>query len=373
MALPHSPGRASDLSSMADSDSPSRTRRLSHKSSGSSILSKLVAGKHPFSKSARKLHEPIEVPPRDASLPVESRRAVPSSSYASGATEEDAIASTHSSLSNLEQQSGADTPQETNATDHSTIGLTPLEQQRQELVDRVVAEARNNKKAPLDEIGRRRFEQAGFGDLIDKQGDVEVETHWLKPVVHVSHPITQLNLANSPGNHCPQDTYRVSHRDRSRDTRPPRLVGFPYSSIGQADGSPRIQPIHDPDPIMLQPRHRMFSPRTGHWHEVIGDAEAISLLGEDAFLNGPKQYREIRRAALPGLDSSYEDQPEEIKAMYNGKARVIERETVEGGPTGHWHKIMGGSSSKEDVDDDVHLVDGLEGLPEGIRTMHVSI
>jgi hypothetical protein len=124
---------------------------------------------------------------------------------------------------------------------------------------------------------------------------------------------------------------------------------------------------------MLQPRHRMFSPRTGHWHEVIGDAEAISLLGEDAFLNGPKQYREIRRAALPGLGSSYEDQPEEIKAMYKGKARVIERETVEGGPTGHWHKITGGSSSKEDVEDDVHLVDGLEGLPEGVRTMHVSI
>ena len=124
---------------------------------------------------------------------------------------------------------------------------------------------------------------------------------------------------------------------------------------------------------MLQPRHRMFSPRTGHWHEVIGDAAAISLLGEDAFLNGPKQYREIRRAALPGLDSSYEDQPEEIKAMYKGKARVIERETVEGGPTGHWHKITGGSSSKEDVEDDIHLVDGLEGLPEGVRTMHVSI
>jgi hypothetical protein len=117
----------------------------------------------------------------------------------------------------------------------------------------------------------------------------------------------------------------------------------------------------------------MFSPRTGHWHEVIGDAEAISLLGEDAFLNGPKQYREIRRAALPGLDSSYEDQPEEIKAMYTGKARVIERESVEGGPTGHWRTIMGESSGKEIVEDEVHLVDGLEGLGEGVRTMHVSI
>jgi hypothetical protein len=122
---------------------------------------------------------------------------------------------------------------------------------------------------------------------------------------------------------------------------------------------------------MLQPRHRMFSPRTGHWHEVIGDAEAISLLGEDAFLNGPKQYREVRRAALPGLDSSYEDQPDEIK--YPGKARVIERETVEGGSTGHWHLLKGNSSTKDEVEDDIHLIDGTEGLGEGLRTMHVSI
>lgn len=122
---------------------------------------------------------------------------------------------------------------------------------------------------------------------------------------------------------------------------------------------------------MLQPRHRMFSPRTGHWHEVIGDAEAISLLGEDAFLNGPKQYREIRRAALPGLDSSYEDQPDEIK--YAGPARIIERETVEGGPTGHWQTIKGKFSSREGAEDDVHLIDGLEGLGQGVRTMHVSI
>jgi len=115
----------------------------------------------------------------------------------------------------------------------------------------------------------------------------------------------------------------------------------------------------------------MFSPRTGHWHEVIGDAEAISLLGEDAFLNGPKEYREIRRAALPGLDSSYNDQPDEIKQA--GKARVIERETVEGGPTGLWHRLTGDSSSRSVVDDEVHLVDGLEGLGEGVRTMHVTI
>ena len=209
MALPHSPGRASDLSSMADSDQSSRTRRLSHKSSGSSFLSKLVAGKHPFSKSARKLHDPVEVPPRDTSLPPGERDVTPSPPAVTGTIGDHAIASTNSSYSNLEQQSEPVTTRDTAATHQAVSGFTPLEQQRQELVDRVVGEARKNKKAPLDEVGRQRFEQAGFRDLIDKKGDVEVETHWLKPVVQVSPSKTQTNIANSTGNYHPKDTYRV--------------------------------------------------------------------------------------------------------------------------------------------------------------------
>ena len=219
---------------MADSESSSRTRRLSHKSSNSSFLSKLVAGKHPFSKSARKLHDPVEIPPRDTSLPVASRDAAPSPSSASGTLGNNAIASPSSSLSNLEQQSELGTRQDTAAIHPSASSLTPLEQQRQELVDRVVQEARKNKKAPLDEVGRQRFDQAGFGDLIDKKGDVEVETHWLKPVVHVSHPTAHVDLANSPGNHRSQDTYRVSNGDRSRDTHSSRLVGFSSPSSRQS-------------------------------------------------------------------------------------------------------------------------------------------
>jgi hypothetical protein len=213
MALPHSPGRASDLSSMADSDHSSRTRRLSHKSSGSSFLSKLVAGKHPFSKSARKLHDPVDVPPRDTSLPAELRHSAPSPPAVTRTSEDNAIASTNSSYSNLEQQSEPVTNRDTAATHQAASGLTPLEQQRQELVDWVVEEARKNKKAPLDEVGRQRFEQAGFGDLIDKKGEVEVETHWLKPVVQVSHAGVQFNVADLTGNHHPQDTYRVSNSD----------------------------------------------------------------------------------------------------------------------------------------------------------------
>jgi hypothetical protein len=113
----------------------------------------------------------------------------------------------------LEQQSEPVTNRDTAVTHQAASGLTPLEQQRQELVDRVVEDARKNKKAPLDEVGRQRFEQAGFGDLIDKKGEVEVETHWLKPVVQVSHAGVQFNVADLTGNHHPQDTYRVSNSD----------------------------------------------------------------------------------------------------------------------------------------------------------------
>lgn len=202
MALPHSPGRQSDLSSMAESDNSSRTRCLSHKSSGSSFLSKLVAGKHPFSKSARSRRDSVEVevPPRTTSLATEESNPARISSTATDTTAGHAIASTNSSVSHLEQPSEpAANPNpnpDPDVTRHVALEPTPLERQRQELVDRVVEEARRNKKAPLDEVGRSRFEQAGFGHLIDKKSDVEVDTRWLKPVVHVSPSTCCLNAAH---------------------------------------------------------------------------------------------------------------------------------------------------------------------------------
>lgn len=107
----------------------------------------------------------------------------------------------------------------------------------------------------------------------------------------------------------------------------------------------------------------MFSPRTGHWHEVIGDEAAIELLGNDAFRNGPQTYREVRRALLPGLDDTYEDQPTEPR-----EARVIERENIEGVTSGHWHTVAGSSTAE-----DGKIIDGLEGLGEGVRTMHLTL
>jgi len=153
------------------------------------------------------------MPPRDASLSAGEWDAAPSPTAVTRTSEDNAITSTNSSNSNLEQQSELVTNRDTTASHQAASGPTQLEQQRQGLVDQVVEEARKNKKAPLDEVGRQRFEQAGFGDLIDKKGEVEVETHWLKPVVQVSHPRVQFNVADSTGNHHPQDTYRVDNSD----------------------------------------------------------------------------------------------------------------------------------------------------------------
>lgn len=207
MALPHSPGRVSDLSAMADPDRSSQASGSSHKS-GSSLLSKLVAGKNPFSKSARKLLDhPAGTPPRTTSIPAGTSETTPGTE--SFAREEPHSAldrgnpasnvetypstSTSSSIPNVEQAHPAPEAMtsspvhQPSPVPQTASGPTALEQQRQELVDRVVDEARKNKLAPLDENGRRVFEQAGFGHLIDKKGDVEVETHWLKPVVQVGH------------------------------------------------------------------------------------------------------------------------------------------------------------------------------------------
>lgn len=193
MALPHSPGRASDLSAMADSDHTSHTGTSKHRKTPS-LLDKLVAGKNPFSKSARKLHDPVSVPPRSTSLADEDTNVAHTPRPLTDESGDHRTATTNSSRSSLEPVSGtvpavtgAAEPQSPAATPASASVLSPLDQQRQELVARVVEEARKNKKTPLSEEGRRHFEQAGFGHLVDKQSDVEVETHWLKPVIQVSH------------------------------------------------------------------------------------------------------------------------------------------------------------------------------------------
>jgi hypothetical protein len=101
--------------------------------------------------------------------------------------------------------------------------------------------------------------------------------------------------------------------------------------------SPKIQPIFDPEPIMLESRHRIFSPFDNQWHEVIGDAAAIAILGEDVFLNGRKTVREARKSVLPGFEK--ENGEIEAGGVGRGLGRVREREGLLGGQWGPWKDV----------------------------------
>jgi hypothetical protein len=217
MVLPHSPGQNQDLTSMAQSNDSK---------SGQSIIKKLVAGRNPFSSSARRRLDPAQVPPRSTSLTGET--ATPSSGHdnafdhrdvgAARANQADEqVASSNAilqtsqdsmptstqptlpELTNTRQDSMPTPPQQTlpesTNTRQDSVPVSnqqmlhessSLKEQRQDLVGEVVEEARQNKKPPLDEAGRETFKQAGFSERIDTKGDVEVDTRWLKPVIQVS-------------------------------------------------------------------------------------------------------------------------------------------------------------------------------------------
>lgn len=66
--------------------------------------------------------------------------------------------------------------------------LLPLEKQTEQLVEKVMAGAkeRRARRGELNEFGRQIWEQASMRDLIGKEDTVDVETKWLPPVVQVS-------------------------------------------------------------------------------------------------------------------------------------------------------------------------------------------
>ena len=108
--------------------------------------------------------------------------------------------------------------------------------------------------------------------------------------------------------------------------------------------SPKVQPIHDPDPILLETRHRIFSQADGQWHEVIGDAAAIEILGEEVFYRGRKQSRETRAMTMPGWDGVMKNMTDEDLLARGlgtgfGMGRVLEREGLLGGEMGEWHEV----------------------------------
>lgn len=174
-ALPHSPGASTNLASLAQ---PKEAR-----SSGSSLASSLVAGKHPFADAARHRLEPVSVPPRGSSLAADTAQAgnvnAPAETTRSGEGGRSAgnVSSSDPSVSRSSQI--------------AVSSSSALEQQRLGLVGEIANEARANKAEPLDEAGQRIFRDAGFENRIDAKGSVDVDTRWLKPVIQVSTVILQ--------------------------------------------------------------------------------------------------------------------------------------------------------------------------------------
>lgn len=140
--------------------------------------------------------------------------------------------------------------------------------------------------------------------------------------------------------------------------------------------SPKIQPIHDPDPIRLPPRHRIFDPTTSAWHEVIGDEAALAILGPAAFYNGWREYREYRAPALPGLT---EDGEVLVFSEMRGskepqfEARQIEREGERGTlSSSSWKALKGKLDGKGEQGDDARMIGEVDNTV-GKRTMGIKI
>lgn len=216
---------------------------------------------------------------------------------------------------------------------------------RTEMAQRIASEARANYKG-LEVEQREIFERAGLTDNLDNRGEVEVRTEWLKPVVH--------------------ETIRpIVHTEITEVVNIDRHIYHIY---------PKIQPIHDPDPIRLPPRHRIFSPVDGAWHEVIGDEAALAILGPAVFYNGWREYREYRAPALPGLT---EDGEVLVFSEMRGskepafEAREIEREG-ERGKLGGWRALAGKLDGKGQQGDDARMIGEVDSSV-GTRTMGIKI
>ncbi|WVR06046.1 hypothetical protein IAU60_003074 [Kwoniella sp. DSM 27419] len=172
------------------------------------------------------------------------------------------------------------------AVDLNNVSFHPeLDTQRDQFITDIVrdTEARSEQRDALTQQGHQVFKQSGMDRLLGTEDTVDMATHIMDPVVK------ELII---PKVHTEYTTVITR-------------------CIHKTHYIPLIQPIHDPDPIVLRTRHRIFSPQTGKWHEVIGDEAAIEILGEDVFRNGPQERRELRKPALPGL----EPMDEEAKRM----------------------------------------------------------
>lgn len=183
-----------------------------------------------------------------------------------------------------------------------------LERERKEMVKKIVDDVngRMGQEKGLSEFGKDVFNRSGFRDKIGLGSTVDVHTKWMEPVVKEHIRIIERHV------------YTI-------------IIN---QEVHKYHIYPKIQPIFDPEPIMLEPRHRIFSPYDNEWHEVIGDAAAIAILGEDVFYNGAKTVREVRKSVLPGFEK--ENGEIEEGGVGRGLGRVREREGMLGGKWGPW-------------------------------------
>ncbi|WVQ97634.1 hypothetical protein IAU59_004748 [Kwoniella sp. CBS 9459] len=159
--------------------------------------------------------------------------------------------------------------------------LPGLKEQRKDLIVSLVegSVSRAGERQTLTDEGREVFKKAGMGELLDREGTVDMASRVLDPVVK-------------------ETIYPKEHTE---------YTTIITRCIHKTHYIPLIQPIHDPDPVVLATRHRIFSAEDGQWHEVIGDDAALEILGRDTFFNGPQERRELRKPALPGLEEMDED------------------------------------------------------------------
>ncbi|WRT64352.1 uncharacterized protein IL334_001284 [Kwoniella shivajii] len=182
--------------------------------------------------------------------------------------------------------------------------LGDIHEQRNEMVSRLTEETqlKASKRSELTQQGKDVFHKAGMGKLLGTEDSIDIASKTLEPVVQ-------------------EIIYPVEHTE---------YTTIITRCVHKTHYIPLIQPIHDPNPIILQTRHRIFDSTTGKWHEVIGDAAAVSILGEDVFRNGHKEVRELRKPALPGLEVMDEDAIRMAREAGVGRADLTKGYKYEG-------------------------------------------
>ncbi|WWC86483.1 uncharacterized protein L201_001360 [Kwoniella dendrophila CBS 6074] len=160
-------------------------------------------------------------------------------------------------------------------------GGLSLDEQRNLMINAISkeTETRFSKIEPLTKQGIQVFKNAGMERVLGTENSIDIRSKELEPVVQ-------------------EIIYPLEHTE---------YTTILTRCIHKTHYLPLIQPIHDPNPIILATRHRIYDNTTKQWHEVIGDSAALAILGEDVFRNGEKTYRELRKPALPGLEPMDED------------------------------------------------------------------